>query len=361
MLYTRDGDHRDLHQDVHSFPTRRSSDLAGVFLAIPSAAIINRIGTKKLLLGLMVVLCIGNVIGGVAPNYTVLLIGRCIEGIAFAMIIVDALTMINGWFGDHAGVAIGIFSTYATVSSFVTMNACLPIVHFLGIRSLWFIIATLACLCIGLAYMVIEEPKIDTKSQQIAFREVMGNGKMWLAGIALGALSFIIFGYMTAYPQLFTDFYHLAPVKANFYTSLNGLFGIPLCILSGAVVDKTNKPLRIAFWGFIGLCVVALLNTALTNAFYVLHTAATALLFGLVITAIYYIAPLMAKRPEATSYTLGCINCVYYIGIFITSPIVVSAVARFGWGGASGILALAGIVGAAVIGFLMRQCKGLIS
>ena len=158
--------------------------LAGVFLAIPSAAIINRIGTKKLLLGLMVVLCIGNVIGGVAPNYTVLLIGRCSEGIAFAMIIVDALTMINGGFGDHAGVAIGIFSTYATVSSFVTMNACLPIVHFLGIRSLWFIIATLACLCIGLAYMVIEEPKIDTKSQQLAFREVMGNGKMGLAGIA---------------------------------------------------------------------------------------------------------------------------------------------------------------------------------
>lgn len=68
---------------------------AGILLAVPGTAIMNKIGPKNLLLILMAALGISNLIGFFTDNYSFLLFNRALEGIAIAMIVVVGLVMID--------------------------------------------------------------------------------------------------------------------------------------------------------------------------------------------------------------------------------------------------------------------------
>src|SRR6188768_2535102 len=52
FFFLRDGDHRDLHVDCHSFPTRRSSDLRQQFVQDDAGRVLVRRGLRLALLAL---------------------------------------------------------------------------------------------------------------------------------------------------------------------------------------------------------------------------------------------------------------------------------------------------------------------
>ena len=97
--------------------------VAGIVLAIPGAALMERMGAKRLLLLLMACLFAGNAVGAVAGAYPLLMAGRLLEGVAYAMIIMVGIDLINTWFPHGgAGTATGIFNTFAAVGNFITLN-----------------------------------------------------------------------------------------------------------------------------------------------------------------------------------------------------------------------------------------------
>ena len=230
--------------------------VAGIVLAIPGAALMERMGAKRLLLLLMDCLFAGNAVGAVAGAYPLLMAGRLLEGVAYAMIIMVGIDLINTWFPHGgAGTATGIFNTFAAVGNFITLNGALMVVKRWNVRTLWWIGAALAAvdLILVLAFIPAEKPIPDrsrnrendgntaASSTGDMVREAFRDKRLMSLGAAQMLMAFILFGFITCYPLLFTGYYHLAPEKANFYSSLNGLFGIPACIVSSGK-DRKSLP-----------------------------------------------------------------------------------------------------------------------
>ncbi|WP_348923149.1 MFS transporter [Enterococcus rotai] len=119
--------------------------VSGIFLAIPGGAFVTRFGPKKLLVGLMGCLAIGNIWGAFSKSFWSLLISRAIEGISFSMIIMVGIVLINFWFKDSSsGIATGIWGTFSALGSMLAMNLFKPLAKTYGLRSLWLIIAVLS-------------------------------------------------------------------------------------------------------------------------------------------------------------------------------------------------------------------------
>lgn len=334
--------------------------VAGIILAIPSATIMNKLGPKKLLLSLMMSLLIGNVLGGLTNHYSVLLISRAIEGIAFAMIILVGVAMIKGWFGEKAGSAMGMFNTFAALGSFVMMNVGLSITSSLGLKSLWFITAGMSVICFILVWFFIQVPEEeheDNKQEKPSLIEAMKNSRLWSVALARGCVAFVLFTFVTTYPQLFMGFYGLDAGTANFYAGLNGLFGIPCCILCGIIVDKTGKPLLTALLGFIGLIGTSYMATILGPSTYILHTLLVAIFGGFTITALFCIAPAIAKKPSLIGYTVAIMNLFYYIGVFACGPVILGTAEQASWQVATYILMGISLVGVLLVLGLMISPK----
>ena len=138
--------------------------VADIVLAIPGAALMERMGAKRLLLLLMAYLFAGNAVGAVAGAYPLLMAGRLLEGVAYAMIIMVGIDLINTWFPHGgAGTATGIFNTFAAVGNFITLNGALMVVKRWNVRMLWWIGAALAAvdLILVLAFIPAEKPIPD--------------------------------------------------------------------------------------------------------------------------------------------------------------------------------------------------------
>ena len=341
--------------------------VAGIVLAIPGAALMERMGAKRLLLLLMACLFAGNAVGAVAGAYPLLMAGRLLEGVAYAMIIMVGIDLINTWFPHGgAGTATGIFNTFAAVGNFITLNGALMVVKRWNVRTLWWIGAALAAvdLILVLAFIPAEKPIPDrsrnrendgntaASSTGAMVREAFRDKRLMSLGAAQMLMAFILFGFITCYPLLFTGYYHLAPEKANFYSSLNGLFGIPACIVCGILAEKTGNPCRVAMAGAVGTVIAGFTMLILTPGTYVVHVLASAVFpGGLVMTSIFCMVPAIAKRKESVGYYMAVVNLLYYTGVFFATPVMVKLM-EVSWPAAAGTVA---VMAAASLVFLFHS------
>ncbi len=341
--------------------------VAGIVLAIPGAALMERLGAKRLLLLLMACLFAGNAVGAVAGAYPLLMAGRLLEGVAYAMIIMVGIDLINTWFPHGgAGTATGIFNTFAAVGNFITLNGALMVVKRWNVRMLWWIGAALAAvdLILVLAFIPAEKPIPDrsrdrendgntaASSTGAMVREAFRDKRLMSLGAAQMLMAFILFGFITCYPLLFTGYYHLAPEKANFYSSLNGLFGIPACIVCGILAEKTGNSCRVAMAGAVGTVIAGFTMLILTPGTYVVHVLASAVFpGGLVMTSIFCMVPAIAKRKESVGYYMAVVNLLYYTGVFFATPVMVKLM-EVSWPAAAGTVA---VMAAASLAFLFHS------
>lgn len=358
--------------------------VAGIVLAIPGAALMERMGAKRLLLLLMACLFAGNAVGAAAGSYPLLMAGRLLEGVAFAMIIMVGIDLINTWFPHGgAGTATGIFNTFAAVGNFITLNGALMVVKRWNVRTLWWIGAALSAVdfILVLAFLPDEEripaekripderhilaekpiwdrcrnrergSNASASSTGAMVREAFRDKRLMSLGAAQMLMAFILFGFITCYPLLFTGYYHLAPEKANFYSSLNGLFGIPTCIVCGILAEKTGNPCRAAMAGAVGTVIAGFTMLILTPGTYVVHVLASAVFpGGLVMTSIFCMVPAIAKRKESVGYYMAVVNLLYYTGVFFATPVMVKLM-EVSWPAAAGTVA---VMAAASLVFLWR-------
>ena len=116
--------------------------LAGIVLAVPGAFLQRKIGAKRLLIILMACIAAGNAGSAFSGSFGLLCVFRIAEGISYAMIIMTGLTLIGMWFGGGgAGIATGIFNTFAAVANFAAMNLLPAAARRTGVRGSWILIA----------------------------------------------------------------------------------------------------------------------------------------------------------------------------------------------------------------------------
>jgi predicted MFS family arabinose efflux permease len=333
--------------------------IVGIVLALPSGLLVEKIGIKPLGIGVLICLAIGSAIGALSGgNFTILMIGRVIEGFANALILMLGILLISRWFEpSKVGMPIGLFTTFPAIAPLIMLNIGGGIAAAYGWQSLWWGGTALAAIAVILFAFVIEVPAVEAApapEQGQAPPSVwaaFGNGRAWLLGITQGVVAFVLFAFLTIYPQIFESFYHLAADKAASLSSLSGLFGIIVCVASGVIIQKTGKPALINLISLAGLVVTCALTFSLGNGagsqgLYMVHIFACSLFTGLVIPAVLALAPTVAKTPAQAGATVAMVNFIYYIGVAIGAPVVSTAAA----GGTNWKAALLPLVGVAVLG-----------
>ncbi|GAA0241570.1 MFS transporter [Metaclostridioides mangenotii] len=333
---------------------------SALFLAIPGGGILNKFGVKKVSVFIMVCLFLGNILGAISNSFSLLLISRVIEGISFSMIMMVSMIYINFWFRDgSAGLAIGIFGTFSALASMIGMNIFRPIYLSTGLKSIWYIMAIASFIIILCYYFLLDGPEeSDSNTEEKGgLREAASNKSTWLLAFAMGCMSFVLFTFITVYPQIFTQVYHLSPDKSNYFTSLFGLFAVPFGVIAGLVTDKTGKPVALTLISYIVLSVACFLTVRLTNSILIGQVFFASACLSLVSSSISIAVNKMVKRPSLIGSTFSIIYLFYYIGIFIGSPIVSKVVEVSGWNAGTLLLTVVSLLGTASIAYLSFSKK----
>lgn len=341
--------------------------LAGIFLSIPGAGFIGKYGPKKMLLFMLGAIVCGNVIGGFADNFALLLFSRVIEGTAAVFTIPVGVELINRWFsGANVGTATGIFMIATPVATFLATSVGLQVTEFFGsIKSLWWIIAGLDIVCIILVVLFVKVPEREgtdvnasADSSVVAeFKETVTSKPLLLACGAMFCLCYVLYSLITCYPQVFV-FYGLSSEFSNLLTSLNGLVGIPMSIISGIIIGKTGKPYTVAIVGGIGALVVCATLPFLGDATYALNVIGSAVFpGGIVISPLFVLAPLLVKRPEYGPMATSLMNTFFYLGQLISTPVTTALSAGNTTWTAPAIALSCGCIG--LIAFLVASEKAL--
>jgi predicted MFS family arabinose efflux permease len=333
---------------------------SALFLAIPGGGILNKFGVKKVSVFIMVCLFLGNILGAISNSFSLLLISRVIEGISFSMIMMVSMIYINFWFRDgSAGLAIGIFGTFSALASMIGMNIFRPIYLSTGLKSIWYIMAIASFIIILCYHFLLDGPEeSDSNSEEKGgLREAASNKSTWLLAFAMGCMSFVLFTFITVYPQIFTQVYHFSPDKSNYFTSLFGLFAVPFGVVAGLITDKTGKPVALTLISYIVLSVACFLTVRLTNNILIGQVFFASACLSLVSSSISIAVNKMVKRPSLIGSTFSIIYLFYYIGIFIGSPIVSKVVEVSGWNAGTLLLTVVSLLGTASIAYLSFSKK----
>ncbi|MBP9483876.1 MAG: MFS transporter [Negativicutes bacterium] len=322
---------------------------AGLVLAIPGGAFLSRFGGKKLAVSIMAFLFLGNILGAfvVESNFYLLLASRAIEGISFSLTIMVGIVLISYWFPEsESGLPIGIYGTFSALGSLIAMNVFRPMMDSFGIMSLWLSVAGVSLVGLVLFYLFLDAPehviKVDDQAGKASIREAAENKMVLVLAFSQGCMAFVLFTFITVYPQIFMGFYGLSPESANFYTSLFGLFGIPFGAVAGYAIDKTGKPGMVTFVSFAVMTLATLYTVFLNgSATYVIQVFLLSTAISLASTSVMITVPRIVKRKELLGYSLSFVTQMYYIGIFIGSPLVLWMVERSSW--VAGIYLMTGV------------------
>ncbi|MGD8792496.1 MAG: MFS transporter [Anaerolineae bacterium] len=221
------------------------SSVAGIFLAIPVAFLLARIGLKAT--GLVALGCAvaGAVIGGVAATAPVMLLGRMIEGVSVSLITVLAPTAISLWFAPRdRGLPMGIWAAWLPIGIVVVFNAAHPLMNALGWRSLWWFGAVLDLLAFVLVGLVVASPPEDGAGKKRPsappgeLARMLLNPTTWLLAFSFAAFGFALLAYNTWAPTYLIETLRVEPGAASFYASLMFLAAIPANIVAGWVMDR---------------------------------------------------------------------------------------------------------------------------
>ena len=219
--------------------------VSGIFLALPAAVILGKLGPKKS--GLIALGCtlLGSVIGSLAANAQMLLVSRCIEGVGLGLIAVVTPAVISMWFPpEKRGLPIGLWSTFVPVGCFVIYNAADWIMPVLGWQGVWWLGTLITTIAIVFYGLVVTSPVTDTNNsmkQRIEIVDGFKSQALWILVIAYTAWTVSMQGIYTWMPPYLSKVLAFDIPKANLYSSLVLMATIPSCIIAGWLLDKVQK------------------------------------------------------------------------------------------------------------------------
>ncbi|WP_430608097.1 hypothetical protein IGJ55_001701 [Enterococcus sp. AZ170] len=343
--------------------------VSGIFLAVPGGALVTRFGPKKLLIGLMGCLAIGNIWGAISTRFCSLLLSRALEEISFSMIIMVGIVFIHFWFQEsNSGIPTGLWGTFSALGSMLAMNLFKPLVQAYGLRSLWFLIAGLSVLLLCLFFFLLDEPKnqsiVEQKRMSGSFKKAIENKSIWLLALAQGCMAFILFAFINLYPQIYRQQYGLSESLANSYTGYFGLFGIPFGALAGYLIDRTKKGQVMIFCSFLLMLAATFwMGYLSSNVTFIMQLFALSAGASLSSSCVMILAPKVVKQDRLIGASVSFINLFYYVGIFVGTPIVTKlSEGDQSWQNSTYLLSGIGVIALlAVVGFVKLNNENVLS
>jgi MFS family permease len=267
------------------------------------------------------------------------LIGRSIEGIGFAIMMVTAPTVISMWFKpDKRGLPMGIWATWVPVGLFIIYNLAKTIEIAFTWRGVWWFNAIFALIVLIIYYKIVDFPlkeweynKKSEKTQKIKISQGIKNTNTLRLTIIFMVIGMSMQGYSTWLPTYLKNT-GLNATDANFSASLITMGMIPAIVLAGLILNHTKNHKYILTTGLSLTAIILILWFSFGNNFSVIPwMIAIGLSSGLTPTCIFTMASETVIRPEFAGIALAMVNMGYNFGAIIGPPIVGTIINKLGW------------------------------
>lgn len=187
--------------------------VAGLFLAIPSGLITQRLGLKTTGSIAMAILVLGAALGALSDSFGFLLFSRILEGVGAAIISVVGAAAIAMWFPrERTGTPMGIHTTAGPISAAVIMPLAPVLVPSIGWNGVWWVSAAVGFVGLVFYWLFMRPaPVLDGPAGNLPplpgspgglspLKEVLGNRNMRLVTLALVAFNMAVMGLVFLYP-----------------------------------------------------------------------------------------------------------------------------------------------------------------
>ncbi len=318
--------------------------LIGAVLAFPAGGILAKIGAKKSLIITAVSLIIGAVGGALAPNATVMLISRFIEGIGMGMIsVVGPAATATVIPPRKQGLAMGIWSVWFPAGVVLGMNIS-PMVYALAgsWRANWWLSAILAVIALVFVVAVYATPpqeKAEAKVAEAGAKPMKLRAdffSIFMIAIAFGCWNYFNAGAIGGfYPSYLADVHSMDTQLSGTVSSVTNILVLALGPISGIVADKFNIHKGFIVFGMFGGAVLLTFafgdSMPLVWVFVVLMSVFSACCA----TGVFSSVPLYARDPAKIGLGMAIVAFFQNLGGCIGSATFGALAVSMGWNMAS--------------------------
>jgi len=161
-----------------------SYSLALASLYLVAGSLGDRFGRRTAFVAGAAGFAVASAIAGAAPNGTVLILARALQGVAGAFLTTNSLALLRGIYGDQAGRAIGLWTAFTSVAAIGGPPVGGAIVEWTSWRWIFYINLPLAVVTVVLAHLGGAEEKRAPKA-----------GRIDVPGAVLAAVGFATLTY----------------------------------------------------------------------------------------------------------------------------------------------------------------------
>lgn len=315
--------------------------LTGLVLALPAGIIIQRLGPKTA--GLIAVGCLvlGSAWGALAPNATILLASRVVEGVGMGLIAVVGPASIALWFPrEKQGTPMGIWATWVPVGSVLMYNIAPALGLSLGWQVVWWLGAGFALVTLILFGLLMRMPPATTEvGDAIAdappkLGEALANKNIWLLALQFGCLNLVFIGFGTFFPTFLSDVRGYSLGQAAFIASLGTFVVLVASPLFGWLSDRIGSRKLFFTYPYILFAGLMALPFVVTGWTLYAFSFVLGILAGAVPTATFAAAPEVMGRPQLAGFGLAIVAVGQNLGMVIGPLMFGALVERIGWAGA---------------------------
>lgn len=156
-----------------------SYSLAIAALYLPAGAIGDRRGRRETFMAGVVGFALASALAGAAPTGAVLIVARTLQGVAAAFVSTNSLALLRESYGDQAGRAVGLWTSFTSVATLGGPPLGGIIVQYVSWRWIFFINLPLA----AAAFLLADRGRCRQQAREHV-------GRLDLPGAALAALAF---------------------------------------------------------------------------------------------------------------------------------------------------------------------------
>lgn len=308
-------------------------NLLGLSVAVLLGGLADRVGRVRLVGWGFVCLSLGGAAGALAPGLAGLMASRLIEGVGFVAITVALpYVMATAAAPRDRGLVLGIWSIYHPLGMALAMLAAPVLLHWMGWRALWWLIAVL-CPLVGWAVLRqmrrLELPPPGRSAFLGLARDALTNRGFQLIALVFGAYAFQWATLMAWLPTFLTETFGADLRSAGLVTALVVLVNVPGCLFGGLLVRRGARatPMVLTATGIMALATLGIFLPGLPDAARIGAALGFSFFGGLIPPSLFTAVPRVAPSLRHVSAGNGMLMQGSALGQFVGAPLVAWAVA----------------------------------
>jgi predicted MFS family arabinose efflux permease len=327
----------------------------GAIFGIGAGALVQYVGLRRALIGGMGIIAAANIVGALAPNSSVLLLGRVVEGVGyFGVVLAVPAAIARLAAGRDRDFFMAVWTVYMPIGIMLMLLSA-PLLPMAGWRAFWLASSGVAAgSSLGLAICAPPIPRLPRGRTQTFIDDI---GKVateptcLLLGVAFFMSACQLYGLTFALPLLLTSEHGVTLGHAGLMSAAVLLISACGHFMSGVLLRR-GVPIwavLIAAFASFALAGAAVYVDELPPAAVALFAALALGFGGMAPGALYAAAPRAAPRPSAVPPAIGVLQQASGLGQFVGPVALGIVVQRWGWSAAPAIViptALCGVVAA---------------